>query len=103
MSPGVDRPFGFFGAQKVAYIYIHTCNLKMLTHNTYIHTQAVQSVYSQFLSLLFALVEGTIDNSKFEDQCRALLGNKVRSPLVELFFECMFVCMYKCMYVCMYG
>ena len=53
MSPGPDRSFSF-GA-----------------------TKAVQSVYSQFLSQLFALVEGTIDNSKFEDQCRSLLGNKV--------------------------
>ena len=55
-------------------------------------------------------MEGTIDNSKFEDQCRALLGNKVRSPLAELLFgftiacmsACMYVCMGKRMYVCMY-
>lgn len=33
-------------------------------------------VYNHFLGQVYSLVEGTIDNSKFEEFCRVLLGNK---------------------------
>lgn len=33
-------------------------------------------VYNHFLSQVFAIIEGTIDNNRFEDFCRTLLGNK---------------------------
>ena len=33
-------------------------------------------IYNHFLGQVFSLVEGSIDNARFEDFCRTLLGNK---------------------------
>ncbi|KAK4798031.1 hypothetical protein SAY86_030357 [Trapa natans] len=32
--------------------------------------------YSRFMAALYNLLDGTIDNSKFEDECRAIIGNQ---------------------------
>jgi histone deacetylase complex regulatory component SIN3 len=40
------------------------------------YNQSAGAVYKHFLSQVFALVDGSIDNARFEDFCRHLLGNK---------------------------
>lgn len=40
------------------------------------HIDKSRSVYNHFLGQVFALVEGSMDNARFEDFCRTLLGNK---------------------------
>jgi histone deacetylase complex regulatory component SIN3 len=37
---------------------------------------APKQVYNYFMSQVLALVEGTVDNARFEEFCRSLLGNK---------------------------
>jgi paired amphipathic helix protein Sin3a len=33
-------------------------------------------VYNYFIGQVLAMVEGTLDNTRFEEFCRSLLGNK---------------------------
>lgn len=35
-----------------------------------------EHVYCRFMSALFSLLDGSSDNSKFEDDCRTLIGNQ---------------------------
>lgn len=49
----------------------------------------VPNVYSKFLELLYGLLDGSIDNLKYEDECRALIGTQsfVLFTLDKLIFK----------------
>ncbi|XP_010550095.1 PREDICTED: paired amphipathic helix protein Sin3-like 2 [Tarenaya hassleriana] len=39
-------------------------------------TTSTPDPYSRFMSALYSLLDGSVENTKFEDECRAILGNQ---------------------------
>jgi len=50
---------------------------------------AAPNLYSKFLEVLYGLLDGSVDNSKFEDECRAIIGTQsyVLFTLDKLIFK----------------
>jgi len=50
---------------------------------------AAPNLYSRFMQVLYGLLDGSLDNSKFEDECRAIIGTQsyVLFTLDELIFK----------------
>lgn len=50
---------------------------------------AAPNLYSRFIQVLYGLLDGSLDNSKFEDECRAIIGTQsyVLFTLDELIFK----------------
>jgi paired amphipathic helix protein Sin3a len=50
---------------------------------------AAPNLYSRFIQVLYGLLDGSLDNSKFEDECRAIIGTQsyVLFTLDKLIFK----------------
>lgn len=60
MKGGVVASFSFLSSRKLPNFLLIFC----------------KHVFFRFMSALFSLLDGSSDNTKFEDDCRSLIGNQ---------------------------
>ncbi|XP_047310772.1 paired amphipathic helix protein Sin3-like 2 [Impatiens glandulifera] len=76
---GDDTFYVLFRLHQILYERLLSAKLNSKAAETKLKTVndgSPPDLYSRFMSVLYNLLEGSIDNAKFEDDCRSIIGNQ---------------------------